>query len=141
MAVAMASSDAQPGNALGHDRHEHTCYCGRDEHPCNRPADAQHDAFGEQLADDATLLRSERLPHGELAQALGPGAEQQQRDVRARRDEQHERCARQNQQRDTNFRGRLRDRCDEVRAVRDVFRVDRRESSQDRRELLLRVCE
>ena len=49
----------------------------------------EHDAFGEQLADDPAAAGAERCTNGELAGARGAARQQQVGDVAAR-DEQHE---------------------------------------------------
>ena len=53
---------------------------------------AEHDALGQQLPDDAPAARAERGPHRDLAAPAGGPREQQVGDVGAR-DEQHERDA------------------------------------------------
>ena len=55
-----------------------------------RAADCgEHDAFGDELANDAPAVAADGGPHGELAFTRGRADQQQVRDVRAR-DQQHE---------------------------------------------------
>ncbi len=62
---------------------------GRDEEPGEPARDGQHEALGQQLADQPDAPCAERGAHPELPFAGGAARQQQAGDVDAR-DEQHE---------------------------------------------------